>query len=283
MVTIFSALAHGTAYLRDKGVDTPRLDSEVLLAHLLGWERLKLVTERGSALRGDVYREFQHLLELRAKGMPVAYLVGYKEFMGLDFIVAPGVLIPRGDTEILVERVIEECKKYPGPLHIVDVGCGSGAIGISIAKYAGNAYVTLIDISHDALKISKQNAAKNGVESRVKVVCGDLLSTLLNEKFDIVVSNPPYIESHIIDSLQREVKDYEPHLALDGGEDGLEFYRAITSQASECLKEGGLLAYEIGCDQAESVKNIMLRNGFGDVQVFKDLAGLDRCLVARKV
>lgn len=281
MVTIFSALAEGTGVLKENNIDTPRLDSEIILAHILKCSRLKLVTERNLCLSDEQYLRFKELISLRVKGMPVAYLTGTKEFMGLCFAVDRGVLIPRGDTEIAVEKVIDECNRIEGTASVVDVGCGSGAIGISAARYAENAAVTLVDISQKAMEIAELNIRMNSLSDRVRVIKGDLLTPVMNEAFDIIVSNPPYIETDVIRTLQREVRDYEPMIALDGGYDGLEFYRKIAYQAAGCLKHGGLIIFEIGYNQALSVTNILLENNFKDIHIFKDLAGLDRCVTAR--
>lgn len=281
MVTIFRALGECTSLLKDSEIESPRLDAEVILAHLLGCSRLALLTDRDKVLDDEMYARFKELINLRIKGMPVAYLTGSREFMGLVFEVRQGVLIPRGDTEIVVEKAVMECARHEGIVRVADVGCGSGAIGISIAKYAPNADVTLIDISEEAVSITSCNADKNGVGGSVKIIRGDLLLPVLDQRFDIIVSNPPYIETSVIPTLQRAVREYEPLTALDGGIDGLKFYREITAQAYNCLRHGGLIVYEIGYNQALSVKNILMENNFKNVEVFKDLAGLDRCVTGR--
>lgn len=283
MVTVFSALYESTLLLKEKHMDTPRLDSEVILAHVLKCSRLKVMTEGQRALSLSEYEHYKQLINCRAQGMPVAYITGHKEFMGLQFHVCPGVLIPRGDTEIVCETVINECLKANKTIKAADVGCGSGAIGISIAYYSPNAEVTLIDISDTAFEIAQKNSAENQVNKRVRVLKGNLLEPCIGESFDVIVSNPPYIESDAIPSLSRDVRDYEPLLALDGGEDGLDYYRRITSQAAGCIAKGGLLVYEIGCCQAEDVKSIMNAEGFNEITVYKDLAGLDRCVAGKRI
>lgn len=282
MVTIFSALAEGTARLKSNKIDTPRLDAEVILSCILGLPRLTVMTEGGRGLTDSAYNKFISSIKDRADGMPVAYIVGHKEFMGLDFNVRQGVLIPRGDTEIVAERVICECRNYEGNVYIADVGCGSGAIGISAAKNALNADVTLIDISDAALEVALENIALNNVKDRVRAVKGDLLLPVQNKSFDIVASNPPYIETEVIKTLQRDVREYEPLLALDGGSDGLDFYNRLTPQAALSLNTPGMLIYEIGYNQAKAVGEILIRNGFKDVMVYKDLSGLDRCITGKK-
>lgn len=282
MVKVFSALAESSLLLRNNNFDTPRLDSEVLLAYMLGVSRLKLVTEGSRDLSTDEYEKFKNLIDRRLRGVPVAYIVGSKEFMGLNFAVRTGVLIPRPDTETVVERAIIDCEKHNGTIRVADVGCGSGAIGISIAKYALNSIVTMIDISDDAISVSKENANMNGVEGRINIIKGDLLSPVMGMVFDMVVSNPPYIRTGEISTLSSEVKDNEPLISLDGGEDGLKYYRKIAAQARDCIAAGGSLILEVGYDEAEDVCAILSNNNFNDLEVIKDLGGNDRCVVGKK-
>jgi release factor glutamine methyltransferase len=281
LITVFSAVNEGIALLKRNNVDTPRLDCEVIMAFVLGTERIKILTEGSRPLEASQYERFISLAGRRACGEPTAYLTGRREFMSLDFAVGPGVLIPRGDTETLVLEIIEECKSRTSPVLVADIGCGSGAIGISIARYVPKAMVTMIDISPSAVETATGNALLNDVKDRVRIMQGNLLEPLADERFDIIVSNPPYIETGEIPSLQREVRDFEPRIALDGGPDGLDFYRHITSEAGACLKGGGLLGYEIGYNQAEAVSRILADNGFEDIKLYKDLAGYDRCITAR--
>ena len=280
MLKVSSALICGTKILKES--DTPRLDCEVILGHVLGFNRLRLIVENGMDLNDKQYEKFKELVDRRAKGEPIAYIVGNKEFMSLDFVVCPGVLIPRGDTETIVQIAIKECQNRQGIVNVVDVGCGSGAIGISIAKYAQNSVVTLIDISDISTCVTKTNAEINNVLDRVRITQGNLLLPVFDEKYDIIISNPPYIETSVIKTLQTDVKDFEPIIALDGGEDGLEFYKKIIPQALECLQNNGVIIFEIGYNQAESVSKILKYNGFKDIEVFKDLGGNDRCVVGRK-
>ena len=282
MVDIHSALSLATCSLKKNNIDTPRLDAEVILSNVLKRDRVYLIAHSDYILSEKEYKIFKDGIGKRIDGMPVAYIVGSKEFMSLNFETPIGVLIPRPDTEILVENAISDCKKYDGNINIADVCCGSGAIGISIAKYIKNSYLTLIDISPTAYQTSIKNAKLNNVEDRVKVFLGDILYPVLDQKFDMIVSNPPYIETKIIDSLQREVKDYEPSIALDGGEDGLDFYSKITKQAAVCLKDGGKLYFETGYNQAENVTRIMAESNFKYIKVYKDLGGNNRCIAGIK-
>ena len=230
---------------------TPRLDVETLLQKVLGVDRLYILLNLERVLSEDEEQLFNKFINERLNNRPIAYIVGNREFMGLDFFVKEGVLIPRPDTEVLVEEVIKLAKKKDAK-NILDIGTGSGAITVSLAKYLENVKVTSVDISDIALEIGKRNAISNEVDDRINFVKSDLFTNIDKEtKFDIIVSNPPYIKREVIDTLDKQVKDYEPYNALEGGVDGLDFYRAITKQAKEYLKKGGILAYEVGHDQSE--------------------------------
>jgi release factor glutamine methyltransferase len=234
---------------------------------------------RSMPLSEEVCRSFFDLIERRREGEPVQYIVGNQEFMGLDFLVKPGVLIPRGDTEILVEETLKMLEGIKNPI-VVDVGCGSGAVGISIASFRKDTFVYCLDIMDVPLEVTGINSIKNGVDDRIKIIKSDMLNGLdknLKGKIDVVVSNPPYIREKEISGLMRSVKDYEPHSALFGGEDGLYFYRNITSQSNEFIKSGGFIAYEIGYDQGEDVIKILKENNYCSITCTKDLSGLDRC------
>ena len=204
--------------------------------------------------------------------------------MGLDFYVQEGVLIPRPDTEPLVEELIELCRGKEN-LNILDIGTGSGAITISLAKYLNTSKVKSFDISDIALEVGKKNAISNEVDDRVEFIKSDLFSSIENKsiQFDVIVSNPPYIPKMDIETLHIQVKDYEPYTALEGGEDGLDFYRSITEQSRMYLKENGILAYEVGHDQAQDVSEIMKSNGYTKIYTKKDLQGIDRVVIGYKL
>ena len=258
---------------------TPRLDVETLLQKALGIDRLYILLNLDKDLSEDEEKTFNKFIEERLNNRPIAYIVGNREFMGLDFYVQEGVLIPRPDTEVLVEEVIEIAKDK-GQIEILDIGTGSGAITVSLAKYLENAKLTSVDISEIALEIAKKNAISNNVEDRINFVKSDLFSSLnKNQKFDIIVSNPPYIKREVIDTLDKQVKDFEPYNALEGGIDGLDFYRAITTQAKDYLKEGGVLAYEVGHDQSEDVSKLMEMDGYTNIYTRKDLQQIDRVVI----
>ena len=258
---------------------TPRLDVETLLQKVLNVDRLYILLNLDRVLNEEEEKLFNKFINERLNNRPIAYIVGNREFMGLDFYVQEGVLIPRPDTEVLVEEVIEIAKDK-GKIKILDIGTGSGAITVSLAKYLENAEVTSVDISEIALEIGKKNAVDNNVENRINFIKSDLFSSLdENIKFDIIVSNPPYIKREVIDTLDKQVKDYEPYNALEGGVDGLDFYRAITTQGKKFLKEGGVLAYEVGHDQSEDVSKLMEIDGYTNIYTKKDLQQIDRVVI----
>ena len=265
--------------------DTPRLDVEILLEKALGGvDNLYIRLNLNKELTKDQEILFNCFIEDRLKGRPIAYIVENREFMGLDFYVKEGVLIPRPDTETLVEELIDICKSKEN-LHILDIGTGSGAITISLAKYLPTSMVKSLDISDIPLEVGKQNAITNGVSERIEFIKSDLFNSIENTdmKFDVIVSNPPYIPKCDIDTLHTQVKDYEPYNALEGGEDGLDFYRKITAQSKKYIKENGILAYEVGHDQAKDVAEIMVNNGYTNIYTKKDLQGIDRVVIGYKL
>lgn len=288
MVTVGQLIKEGTEVLQAVGLDTPRLDVEVLLYNLLGVERIYIMMYPDKEVSCDIERKFREGIEKRTKFMPIQYIINKQEFMGLDFHVEEGVLIPRPDTEILVEKVINIYKEenYPNKAKIMDIGTGSGAIVVSLARFINNSVLTAIDISPKALEIAKKNASSNKVENKITFHLGSLFSPIQGKDeyktYDFVISNPPYIPRAVVETLEPNVKDYEPMLALDGGEDGLDFYREITKGAVDYLKDGGWLVFEIGYDQGEAVGNLLNVNGFTSVKVLKDLAGLDRVVLGKK-
>ena len=264
--------------------DTPRLDAELLLAHLLKKDRSWLLIHANDLADEALCLSYERLIERRKKGEPVAYIVGEREFMGLPFSVAPGVLIPRPDTETLVEAVLAE--KLPESPQILDLCTGSGAIAVSLAHYLAKAQVLAVDISETCVKTAQENAERNSVANRVCVVCADILKedfSLPCLPVDVLVSNPPYIRTDDLSGLMADVRDYEPHPALDGGMDGLIFYRRLASLVPQLLKQGGLLAVEVGHDQAEDVAAILEESGECEkIRFACDLAGIKRVVIANR-
>lgn len=274
-------------YLEEKGVFDYHSDTFLLLEYVFGISKteyfLKMSEDIQDTDKIDIYIG---CLEVRANGKPLQYITGTQDFMGFSFKVSEAVLIPRYDTEILVENVLNTLKEYTvngDDVRVCDMCTGSGCIGISIAKLGNIKDVTCVDISKEALEIARENADLNNV-SNIKFVHSNLFTEIsADKKFDFIVSNPPYIKTMDIEDLMDEVRLHEPRLALDGDSDGLKFYNKITREAVLYLKNGGWLMYEIGYDQGEEVNNIMKENGFADVKVIKDLAGLDRVVIGRKI
>lgn len=250
--------------------DNPQFEAGLIVMSAAGMDRTQYVLNKNSDVNDNAVTDALKMAERRGKGEPLAYILGSTEFMGLTFFLNPDTLIPRADTETLVEYLIDYI--LDKPLRVLDIGTGTGCIGISVGHFCKNADITLLDISENALCIAKENANLNTVP--VKTVKCDILSDIPKDRFDVIVSNPPYIRSDVIDTLQTEVKDYEPHRALDGGGDGLVFYRRIARIARQMLNSGGLLAFEIGYDQGKALKEIMA--DYSDVRVIKDLCGNDR-------
>jgi len=277
MVSLDACLAKGVDIL--SGTDLARLEAEILLCHVLGKDRLYLAVHKADPIRDDDAKRFLELCQRRAKGEPSAYITGIREFMSLEFEVNSSVLIPRPETEMLAELI---CSKYKGKnANIIDICTGSGAIACSVAHYLPDACVTAVDISKDALAVASRNCKRLGVADRVTLMRADALEKIdVSQKFDLAVSNPPYIETDVIATLEVDVKDFEPMLALDGGEDGLIFYRQIVNNIKSVLKEGGELYFEIGSSQGNDVAHIMSTQ-FENVTVIKDLAGLDRIVTGQ--
>lgn len=275
--TVGALLARGYEKLKKAGIESYQIDCQMLLSKAMDKDRIFILTHREMPVDQEAASEYNRLLDLREKKMPVKYILGECEFMGYMFKVGEGVLIPRPDTEILVERVVSLVKEH-GYMDVCDVCTGSGIIGITVAKECEDTRVLCLDISEAALETAAYNAKALGVSDRVEVAFSDLLAYALEKKrkFDVIVSNPPYIRTSDIGELMEDVRDYEPYEALCGGEDGLEFYREITEQSVLLLREGGLLAFEIGYDQKDDVMGILKKSGFVNISAEKDLGGNDR-------
>jgi release factor glutamine methyltransferase len=279
--TIQRIIAWTTQYFKRNGIEEPRLDAELLLAHVLQKKRIYLYTHFEEMLNREELAAYHQIIEKRVKGICVAALTGHKSFMGLDFAVNEHVLIPRPDTEAWLEKLIQHYRGEQG-LKVLDLGTGSGAILLSFLYYCQGIEGTGVDISPEALEIAKENGEKLGVSDRVTWVEGDFLSAVGDEVYDGIFSNPPYIPSGDIPSLQKEVQN-EPILALDGGEDGLKFYRILASEGGKHLKKGGFLAMEVGIHQAEAVRQMLEEAGdFTDIETIPDMGGIERAVTARK-
>jgi len=278
------ALNRAVKRLKQKGAETPRLDAEVLLAHVLEQERVYLYRESLRLLDQVSASRYNQLLMRRAAGEPVAYLTGHKEFMGFDFLVGPHVLIPRPETELLVEQALDLLHQWPDPAPVVvDVGTGSGAVAVSLARLAPDCVVYATDISAAALALARENSGRQGVT--LHFAQGDLLAPL-GEMLRpgtaaLIAANLPYIPAGELPGLPRPVRDFEPRLALDGGPDGLDLYRRLAPQALALLAGGGHLLMEISPAQSGAMRRL-LDEALWETDILKDLAGMPRLTVARK-
>ena len=256
----------GKEKLRKSGVKEAALDTWYILETVSGLNRAEYFLHSEDEIDKDKVEEFLRLIERRSKRIPLSYVIGTRDFMGLTFKVNENVLIPEQETELLVEEVLDMCT-------------GSGCIAISVSLLGEPDIVAASDISDRALEVAKENAELLKA-SKVKFVKGDLFENITGS-FDILVSNPPYIETHIIEELEPEVRDYIPRLALDGDKDGLKFYKNITKKAIKYLNKNARIFYEIGYNQSEAVADILLENGFGEIKIIKDFSGLDRIVTAK--
>jgi release factor glutamine methyltransferase len=279
-------LSAGAQSLFDAGIETARLDAEVILGHTLAMTREQLLLSSQLSLSGRQIRRYRELLNRRLRREPVAYITGRQEFWSLDFDVTPGVLIPRPETERLVEIILQRARELPDgePLKILDIGTGSGAIAVSLAKELPASMIWATDVSGAALKIAGGNARRNGVADRIHFLRGDLFARVseVPGRFDLIAANPPYIRTAEIDTLEPEVSLWEPRAALDGGVDGLQFYRRIAREAHDYLEPDGAVAVEIGAGRAKDVWRLFDEvDGYAGVKIFQDYAGRDRVIVAQ--
>ena len=281
--TIGRLLSWTASYLASQGSESPRLDAEVLLAHALGCERISLYTRFDEVPDDAVRASFRGLVQRRAQGAPVAYLVGHKEFFSLDFEVSRAVLIPRPDSEFVVLEFLRVAKPLESVLGI-DLGTGSGNLAVAGCQQLPGSRFFAIDSSPDALAVARRNAERHGVADRIQFLQGNLFEPLpAAVRADCIVSNPPYIAHDEIAGLPVGVRDYEPHLALDGGPSGLEVVRQIITQSSQHLKAGGHLILEIGTPQESAVRQFMEQCGEVEaLPTIHDYAGHPRVVSARK-
>ena len=271
---------YGKKQLEDAGIEEAALDARLLLEYVCETDRNTLLAHGDREVTQEEYKRYQELLEKRAAHVPLQHLTGHQDFMGLDFLVNDQVLIPRQDTEILVEEVL---RNLHDGMRILDMCTGSGCILLSLLQYSNDCEGVGVDLSEEALQVARANydrLKREKPEMKAVFVKSDLFREAAEfsgeDKFDLIVSNPPYIRTDVVEGLMPEVRDHEPRMALDGLEDGLHFYREITREATKYLVNGGSLYYEIGYDQAEAVRDIMEQEGFTEIQVVQDYAGLDR-------
>ncbi len=284
MLTVLESLELSSKFLDNKGVESARMNAELLLAHILECKRLDLYLRFNQPLNKnetDIYRNY---ITRRGNFEPYQYIVGDSEFYGLKFIVDKNVLIPRPETEILVETILEKYKKDE-ELKILDIGTGSGNIPITLAINLPESKVISIDISAEAIKVAEQNRELHDLKSRIGFIKSDILTENLekyNNTFNIIVSNPPYVKKEEFETLQKEIIEFEPEIAVTDFEDGFKFYKEISKKSKSLLKEKGILFFEVGQGQAEEVKSIMEKNGFTNVEIQKDLSDIERVVLGIK-
>jgi len=288
-MTLLELLNWSTHTLKDHQIENPRLNAELLLARSLKLSREGLYTHLQDPSREEEKENFEKLIKKRISGEPLQYLLGHQEFWSIDFKVDPRVLIPRPETELLVEQSLSLLSEnFPDRIpYVLEIGTGSGAIAISLAKEVKNLLIVATDISCEALLLARENGGSAGVLDRITWVQGDLFNPfrLWGEKgaFDLILSNPPYIHRSEIQNLAREVKDHEPLLALDGGEGGMTFYRKIISESPSYLRKGGWLLLELGENQGGKVSDLIEEGGcFSRAERIKDLSGIERVVKAQK-
>lgn len=281
--TIGRLLNWTTEFLRDKGADSPRLDAEVLLAKARGCQRIELYTAFEEEPAEEIRTAFRELVRRRAEGTPVAYLVGYREFFSLSFQVTPDVLIPRPETELLVVRAID-LSKTQSISRVADVGTGSGILAVCCAKHIPESHVTALDISPAALEVATANAVRHGVAGRIELVESDLLVGCVAEgRFDLIVSNPPYVSTAEMADLDSSVRNHEPQVALDGGEDGTEVIERLIPQATERLHPGGWLLIEVSPYNAARVEKLVAdADGLARHDTINDLANHPRVVQCQR-
>tara|TARA_Y100000741_G_scaffold272583_1_gene212693 strand:+ start:453 stop:1295 length:843 start_codon:yes stop_codon:yes gene_type:complete len=279
-MNISIAINNGVNLLKNKCIQTAQLDTEILLAKAINKNRKYVILNNNEKLKKKNFIYFEKLIKERSRKKPIAYLINKKFFWKDEFFITNDILIPRPDTELVIEQIIK-LTKNKNKMNILDIGVGSGCILLSILKDKKNFYGTGIDISKNCIKISKKNALKLKVNSRVRFFKSDVDKFSLG-KYDLIVSNPPYIKKNKIKYLEKEVANFEPRLALDGGLDGLSEIRKVIKKSSELIKTNGKFILEIGFDQKNKVINLLNKEGFYINGTFKDLADNDRCIVSTK-
>jgi release factor glutamine methyltransferase len=272
------AVLWAASFLNKKGIDNGRLEAELLMARAMGKNRAAVLACFPEEVPQAVFHKFRQLVERRGRHFPLQYLTGIQDFMSLPFYVEEGVLVPREDTEVLVETILQLGRSFE---NILEVGTGSGIIAVSLAKYISEVKITATDISGKALEVARKNAEALGVQERIRFIQADVFRWTPAEKYDLIVSNPPYISREEMRGLQKEVL-FEPVEALDGGERGLDFYFRLAELAKEYLVPSGILAVEIGYRQALEVRGIFERAGLTGIEVIQDYAGRDRVVLCKK-
>ncbi|MEG8947283.1 peptide chain release factor N(5)-glutamine methyltransferase [Rosettibacter firmus] len=284
MITVLDSIKLSTEYLEKKGVESPRLNAELLLADILNCKRLDLYLKYDQPLSEDEINKYREYISRRAKREPLQYIIGKVDFFGLELKINKSVLIPRPETEILVETIINR-EKDKNSLLILDIGTGSGNIAIALAKSLSQSKIVAVDISNEALKVAEENVNKHNVINQIELVRKNILedTNFYNLKFDIIVSNPPYVSINEYQSLQEEIILYEPQIAVTDNDDGLKFYRKISEIADKNLKTGGRIYLEIGAGRSEQIENILTTTGFSNIQFVKDYQQINRIVYGIKI
>jgi len=279
MLTVLDALKKSTEYLDKKGIESPRVNAEIMLAHILNCKRLQLYLAFDRPLKTDEQNLYRKFLQRRTNREPVQYITGEVEFYGLEFQINNSVLIPRSETEILVETIINNVNDKE-EINILDIGTGSGNIAVSLAKNIPNSKITAIDKSKEALAIAKINSKRNNVNTRINFIENDILKNKNNygNNYDIIVSNPPYVSNEDFQNLEPELNKYEPSMALTDFSDGFIFYIKISESAKDNLKLTGKLFFELGAGQSIRVNEIMQDNNYCNIQIVKDYQNNDRVI-----
>lgn len=284
--TVVETLNKAANYLESRGLENPRLNAELLLGHVIGLRRIDLYLNHQRPLLADELSTFRTLVKRRLAGHPLQYLTGEAEFFSLPFQVSSAALIPRPETEILVDAALKRLGSMIPPLRVADLGTGSGVIAIALAVHLSEAQFWATDRSSEALRLAERNARRHGVEERIHFVSGDLFDPLRGQEgtFSAVVSNPPYVSSGHLADLPAEIQLHEPLIALDGGRDGLKVIRRVIEEAPQFLSVGGILALEVGAGQAPEVVTLMdSAGGLSHLQTIEDYAGVERVVLAERM
>ena len=282
-MNIREAIKTGMNMIKEKNIEDATLKSKMIMENVLGQNRQYIIANDLNQLDYEQEKEYFFEIEKLLENNPIEYITNKKEFMNLELYVNQDVLIPRQDTEILVEEVINILQNIKAEnIQILDMCTGSGAIAIALAKNVEKCIVDAVDISSGALEVVRKNVVKNQVEDKINIINSDLFSKVPNKKYNLIVSNPPYIERNVIENLDKQVQK-EPIIALDGGEDGLDFYKKIINKASSYLESNGYLCFEIGYNQKNEVQNLLSNSGkYQNIYCKKDLCGNDRVIIAKK-
>jgi len=283
--TVGQALKNIRKIFRDKGIMNPDREAEILLSYFLEMSRSEIYLNSDRVLKDIEKAQLEKMIQKRIEKIPLQYITKHQEFMGMDFLVEKGVLIPRPETEILVEEVIRKLKNYKCS-RVADLGTGTGIIAVSIAKFIEDVIIYATDISKKSLQIALKNTQKHGCKDKIIFLQGDLFEPFIGKikknSLDGIISNPPYIDSHDFESLPPEIKDNEPKVALSGGIDGLDYYRKIIKKSPQYLKKNGFMALEVGFDQSKIVKELIIKeNNFNqNIEITKDYLGIERVVIA---